>query len=232
MKFPKYKKKNYRDEMTFFIKGLTLLFVSTSLFAMESLDDKSLQNITGQAGADLSLKVSLNHDSNANFLCADLLYCRLALSLNNRYHDGTQDTYDAQGNRIPSSTGRKQWLVMKGIQGTVNIQEIKLDGEDVIYNGISHAAIKLGFNPIKPIEFRNVGFQSLSIETDTCTESGANCSTGSNNLPGYLTPATPYGGSGFDANKERGFIGLNMNGNLSLTGDIKIFSCGSAHPRC
>ncbi|ATZ66613.1 hypothetical protein [Acinetobacter haemolyticus] len=226
MKFLKYKKKNYRDGMTFFIKGLTLLFVSTSLFAMESLDDQSLQNITGQAGADLSLKVSLNHDSNANFLCADLLYCRLALSLNNRYHDGTQDTYDAQGNRIPSSTGRKQWLVMKGIQGTVNIQEIKLDGEDVIYNGISHAAIKLGFNPTKPIEFRNVGFQSLSIETDTAPESN------SGNVPGYLTPATPYGGSGFDANKERGFIGVNMNGNLSLTGDIKIFSCGSAHPRC
>lgn len=226
MKFLKYKKKNYRDGMTFFIKGLTLLFVSTSLFAMESLDDQSLQNITGQAGADLSLKVSLNHDSNANFLCADLLYCRLALSLNNRYHDGTQDTYDAQGNRIPSPTGRKQWLVMKGIQGTVNIQEIKLDGEDVIYNGISHAAIKLGFNPTKPIEFRNVGFQSLSIETDTAPESN------SGNVPGYLTPATPYGGSGFDANKERGFIGVNMNGNLSLTGDIKIFSCGSAHPRC
>lgn len=214
------------------LKGCGLVVLSTTLSAMESLDDSSLQQVTGQAGADLSLKFSLNHDNNANFLCADLLYCRLALSLNNRYHDGTQDTYDAQGNRIASATGRKQWLVMKGIQGTVNIQELRLDGEDVIYNGTPHAAIKLGFNPAKPIEFRNVGFQSLSIETDTCTESDANCSTGSSNLPGYLTPATPYGGSGFDANKERGFIGVNMNGNLSLTGDIKIFSCGSAHPRC
>ncbi|RLZ07927.1 hypothetical protein EAH57_11250 [Acinetobacter sp. 2JN-4] len=214
------------------LQGCGLVLLSTTLSAMESLDDSSLQQVTGQAGADLSLKFSLNHDNNANFLCADLLYCRLALSLNNRYHDGTQDTYDAQGNRIPSATGRKQWLVMKGIQGTVNIQELKLDGEDVVYNGAPHAAIKLGFNPAKPIEFRNVGFQSLSIETDTCTESDANCSTGSSNLPGYLTPATPYGGSGFDANKERGFIGVNMNGNLSLTGDVKIFSCGAGHPRC
>lgn len=214
------------------LNGCGLILFSSALSAMERLDDSSLQQITGQAGADLSLKVSLNHDDNANFLCADLLYCRLALSLNNRYHDGTQDTYDAQGNRIPSPTGRKQWLVMKGIQGTVNIQELKLDGEDVIYNGTPHAAIKLGFNPVKPIEFRNVGFQSLSIETDTCTESDANCSTGSSNLPGYLTPATAYGGSGFDTNKERGFIGVNMNGNLSLTGDVKIFSCGVGHPRC
>ncbi|UOB53871.1 hypothetical protein MRY16_03685 [Acinetobacter junii] len=199
---------------------------------MESLDDSNLEKVTGQAGADLSLKLILNQDDNANFLCADLLYCRLALSLNNRYHDGTQDTFDAQGNRVPSATGRKQWLVLKGIQGTVNIQQIKLDGEDVIYGGLNHAAIKLGFDPLKPIQFRNVGFQSLSIETDTCTESNQNCSSGTTNLPGYLTPATTYGGSGFDANKEKGFIGVNMNGNLSMTGQIKIFSCGTSHPRC
>ncbi|WP_412778899.1 hypothetical protein [Acinetobacter junii] len=209
-----------------------LFLISTSIFAMESLDDSNLEKVTGQAGADLSLKLILNQDDNANFLCADLLYCRLALSLNNRYHDGTQDTFDAQGNRIPSATGRKQWLVLKGIQGTVNIQQIKLDGEDVIYGGLNHAAIKLGFDPLKPIQFRNVGFQSLSIETDTCTESNQNCSSGTTNLPGYLTPATTYGGSGFDANKEKGFIGVNMNGNLSMTGQIKIFSCGTSHPRC
>lgn len=221
--------KNYRADLLNHSTIICCLFlVSTSIFAMESLDDSNLEKVTGQAGADLSLKLILNQDDNANFLCADLLYCRLALSLNNRYHDGTQDTFDAQGNRFPSATGRKQWLVLKGIQGTVNIQQIKLDGEDVIYGGLNHAAIKLGFDPLKPIQFRNVGFQSLSIETDTCTESNQNCT----NLPGYLTPATTYGGSGFDANKEKGFIGVNMNGNLSMTGQIKIFSCGTSHPRC
>ncbi|RZG68199.1 DUF6160 family protein [Acinetobacter junii] len=225
--------KNYRADLLNHSTIICCLFLlSTSLSAMESLDDSNLEKVTGQAGADLSLKLILNQDDNANFLCADLLYCRLALSLNNRYHDGTQDTSDAQGNRVPSATGRKQWLVLKGIQGTVNIQQIKLDGEDVIYGGLNHAAIKLGFDPLKPIQFRNVGFQSLSIETDTCTESNQNCSSGTTNLPGYLTPATTYGGSGFDANKEKGFIGVNMNGNLSMTGQIKIFSCGTSHPRC
>lgn len=232
MKFITHKKYDYRDLLNNLIKGCGALLLSTSLYAMESLDDTSLENVTGQAGADLSLKMILNQDDNANFLCADLLYCRLALSLNNRYHDGTQDTYDAQGSRVPSATGRKQWLVMKGIQGTVNIQQIKLDGEDVIYGGLNHAAIKLGFDPTMPILFRNVGFQSLSIETDTCTEGNQNCSAGSTNLPGYLTPATTYGGTGFDANKEKGFIGVNMNGNLSMTGQVKIFSCGTSHPRC
>jgi len=225
-------KNNRVDLLNHLAKTCCLLLISTSIYAMESLDDSNLEKVTGQAGADLSLKLILNQDDNANFLCADLLYCRLALSLNNRYHDGTQDTFDAQGNRVPSATGRKQWLVLKGIQGTVNIQQIKLDGEDVIYGGLNHAAIKLGFDPLKPIQFRNVGFQSLSIETDTCTESNQNCSSGTTNLPGYLTPATTYGGSGFDANKEKGFIGVNMNGNLSMTGQIKIFSCGTSHPRC
>jgi hypothetical protein len=232
MTFLNHKKHSYCRVMMGLAKGCGLILLSTSLYAMESLDDSSLENITGQAGADLSLKVILNQDDSANFLCADLLYCRLALSLNNRYHDGTQDTYDSQGNRVPSATGRKQWLVLKGIQGTVNIQQIKLDGEDVIYGGLNHAAIKLGFDPAKPIQLRNVGFQSLSIETDTCTENNQNCSAGTTNVPGYLTPATTYGGTGFDANKEKGFIGVNMNGNLSMTGQVKIFSCGTSHSRC
>jgi len=196
--------------------------------AMESLDDQGLSEITGQAGADLSIKFTINHDSSANFVCADLVYCRLGMSLNNRYHDGSQDTYDGSGNRIQSTTGKKQWLIFKGIQGTINIQELKFDGEDVVYGTTTKAALKFGFTPTKPIELRNFGFQSLSIETDTVANEGAS------NVPGYLTPATLYGGTGFDASKEKGFLGLNVNANLSLTGSIKMFSCSSAnsHPRC
>ncbi|MBH1971235.1 hypothetical protein FK216_10495 [Moraxellaceae bacterium AER2_44_116] len=202
---------------------------------MQRLDDQELQGEIGQAGADFSLRLSLNHRSDYTFdttVCSDLVYCRLGMSLNNRYHDGTQDTYDVNGVRTPSPTGRKQWLVFKGIQGTINIQQIALDGEDVVYGSTVQAAIKLGFTPTKPIEIRNFGFKSLSIETDTCTEANANCSVGVTNVPGYLTPATVYGGAGFDANNEKGFLGLNVNTNLSLTGSIKIFSCSSGHPRC
>ncbi len=221
------------------IKGLVLtLCLAAPAFAMQNLSDEDLEEITGQAGADLSLKMTWNHDADANFLCVDLVYCRLALNLNNRYHDGTQDAYDVgTGVRTPSLTGRKQWLVFKGIQGTINIPELKLDGEDVVYGSGStvQASLKFGFTPTKPIEIRNFGFKSLAIETDTCTELNANCSVGVTNLPGYLTPATLYsagGVTGFDADKEKGFLGLNVNANLSLTGSIKMFSCSSGHPRC
>ena len=212
---------------------LMVLCGMSAAHAMEALNDETMQEVTGQAGADLSLKLSLNHDAAGNFACADLVYCRLAINLNNRYHDGTQDTVNATTGVItPSPTGRKQWLVMKGMQGTINFTEIQLDGEDVSYGGAAHAAIKLGFTPTKPIEIRNLGFQSLSIETDTCTELNANCSSGTTNLPGYLVPATLYPGTGFDSTKERGFMGINMHGNLSIGGSVKMFSCGESHARC
>jgi hypothetical protein len=200
---------------------------------MIGLDDSELEDVSAQAGADLSLKLTLNHDSNANFdntLCSDLRFCRLGVSLNNRYHDGTQDTVNATTGVItPSATGRKQWLVFKGIQGTINIKEIKLDGADITYGTTTQAAIQLGFTATKPIEIRNLGFKALSIETDTVAAEGAG------NVPGYLTPATLYGGVGFDADKEKGFLGLNVNANLSLTGSIKVFSCSGGsggNPRC
>ena len=217
------------------ISSLVLgLVLAMPVSAMESLSDDVLGEISGQAGADLSLKMILNQDANANFVCADLVYCRLAISLNNRYHDGSQDTYGGSGNRIPSLTGKKQWLVFKGIQGTINIPELKLDGEDVQYGTTIQAALKFGFTPTKPIEIRNFGFKSLSLETDACAEGNVACSMDATpgNTPGYLIPATLYGSGGFDNNNERGFLGLNVNANLSLTGSVKIFSCPTGDPRC
>lgn len=239
-------------------KSLSLfavLLMCSPAWAMDSLDDAALSEESGQAGADLTVKVTINHDANDNFVCAsnDLKYCRMALNLNNRYHDGTQDTYDGSGNRIPSATGRKVWLVLKGWQGTLNIQELKFDGEDVTYGTTVKNSLKFGFAPTKPIQIRNFGFNSLSLETDTVANEGAG------NTPGYLaevtgntgtakqsvlgkynytTPVTEglitYNTSAFDHGRETGFLGLNMNANLSLTGSIKMFSCSSAngHPRC
>lgn len=209
--------------------GLVISVLMSSSYALESLDDSQLTEMTGQAGADLAIKMSLNHTDAAVFdttLCSDMRYCRLGLSLNNRYHDGSQDTIDGNGVITPSATGKKQWLVFKGIQGTINIQEMKIDGETVTWGSVIQPAVKLGFTATKPIEIRNLGFQSLSIETDTVAAEA----TG--NIPGYLTPATLYGGTGFDATREKGFVGLNINTNLAVAGTIKMFACGANHPRC
>lgn len=217
----------------------SLVFSASTHAALEPLANSELQQVDGQAGADISLELRLNQTSAGVFDttgCASIQFCRLGVSINNRYHDGTQDTY-VNGNRVASATGKKLWLVFKGIQGTINIQQMALDGADLKYGNITKPAIQLGFNPLKPIQIRNLGFSALSIETDD----GPN-ETGT---PGYL--AMGSGGTGanaysagrytdtsnkFDLGRETGFTGLNIHGNLSVAGTIKIFSCDGLHPRC
>lgn len=239
------------------MKKLTLLAalalcVTSSHAALEALDNQELTEVTGQGGADISLQLRLNHDLSAN-PTADcqrtssvLEYCRMALAINNRYADGSYrdsaGVVRSSAGAIIPNVGRKQWLVFKGIQGTINIQEIKLDGADLQYvnnlgNPVIKPAIQLSFDPLKPIQFRNVGYQSLSIETDTVANEGAG------NLPGYLAKGSggagatafadgKYTAAGFDNGREVGFTGLNINGNLSVAGTLKIFSCDAGHPRC
>ena len=219
----------------------SLLVMCASAYAgLEPLTNADLQQVDGQAGADISLDLRLNNTTPGVFdttLCAALEFCRLGISINNRYDDGPQDTYDGNGNRIPSTTGKKLWLVFKGIQGSINIQQMALDGKSLTYGSITKPAIQLGFDRLKPIQIRNLGFTALSIETDEQKSEGG--------IPGYL--AMGSGGSGaraysngkytnatnqYDLRRETGFTGLNINGDLSVAGTIKMFSCDSTHPRC
>ena len=226
---------------------LMLSGASLSYAEMQTMNEEELQAVDGQAGADLSLEMRLNQNESYRFLdqtgevCEEFEYCRWALNLNNRNHNGTV---------TGSTTGRKLWLVFKQVQGTIKFQEIKLDGADlapyvgdVVIATVQKAAIQLGFDSTKPILIRNFGYQSLAIESDTCTETNLNCSTGTTNLPGYLAKASggtgagayangKYTAAGFDNGQEVGFTGLNINANLALQGTIKIFSCDANHPRC
>lgn len=225
-----------------------LVLSSTSHATLEQLDNQALTAVTGQGGADISLQLALNQNSSGVFNCDtnELEYCRLAVSINNRYADGsyrdsTGQARDKDGVSI-ANVGLKQWLVFKGVQGTINIQKIGIDGADLTYIGkslteITKPTIQLSFEASKPILFRNVGYQSLSIETDTVANEGGG------NLPGYLAKGAggtgtgayadgKYTTAGFDNGRETGFTGLNINGNLSIAGTLKIFSCDAGHPRC
>ena len=235
---------------------LALLTISRIAMAdMQVMTEEELQLIDGQAGADISLEMRLNQKPDYSFddsVCtsAKIEYCRFALNFNNRYEDRTLDTYDMLGIRTPSPTGKKMWLVFKQVQGTIKFQEIKLDAVDLApYTGdvtnavVQKTAIQLGFDATKPVLIRNFGFQSLAIETDTCTETNLNCSTGTTNAPGYLAKGSGGSGAGayvdgkyiapgFDQGKEVGFMGLNIHGNLALKATMRFFSCDANHPRC
>ena len=78
------------------MKKLTLILAflvlsNTSHAALEQLDNQALTAVTGQGGADISLQLALNQNSSGVFNCDTnaLEYCRLAVSINNRYADGS-----------------------------------------------------------------------------------------------------------------------------------------------
>lgn len=247
----------------------TILLILTGLLsvhavALEALSDQDLQQVEGQAGADLSLKLVLNQinandsyfttnnaykfDNGVGGICEKLQFCHLALSVNNRYVDA---------NGVASSTeGKKLWVVFKGIQGTINIQKLGLDGADLVYKNTNDLqmikpAVQLSFDADKPIQIRNFGFNSLSIEKDEFTSKTnadgtvtENSSGATQAQYGYLKAntyaakpqTTGINGStanNYDTGRETGFMGMQMNGNLALQGKLMMFSCDSTmNKRC
>lgn len=235
----------------------SLLVLFTSAHAeLQSLNNQQLQQVEGQAGATIDWTLSLNQTSPGVFdtdTCADLRFCRFAVSSNNRYDDGSYVTrdpitnmetiHDKNGNVI-TATGRKQWLVFKGIQGSIQLQKVDIDGTDLLYSSDANmtgtpdqikAALQVSFKAANPIKIRNFGFNALSIETDTVANEGAG------NVPGYLN-ADKYGATAgtnikvttsvYDQGRETGFMGMMMNGNLALQGNLKVFSCDASMKRC
>lgn len=240
------------------------LFISTGLIALlacgatyaafEPMDNQQLQAVQGQgaSAATINWELALNQTAPGVFDaagCAQLEFCRIGISLNNRFSDNSYidrfgQAKNAAGTNIPSITGKKEWLVFKGVQGSIRIVGLDIDGTDLIYKNKSNvdeikAALQLTFNASKPIEIRNLGFTAISIETDSVVNEG----TG--NVAGYLamgaggTGATAYTNgkytnatNKFDLGRETGFTGLNINGNLAVQGTIKVFSCDGSMPRC
>ena len=227
-------------------KNMLFIFMSLmslSAFALEPLSDQELQSVEGQAGADMSLKLSLNQKADGNFdstLCAKVEYCRLAMSLNKRFVSQKAGDVNNIFSDANSDSGHKLWLVFKGIQGTINIQKLGLDGADLTYKNdggtqIIKPAIQLSTTASIPIQVRNFGFNALSIEQDSFNSTAAVEGVGATAADyGYLKKTTyaSNNASVYDQNKETGFTGMMMNGNIALTGKVMVLSCDASHPRC
>lgn len=197
-----------------FFLAVLCLSSSFSWSGLAELDSTQLSDVRGQGGADLSWSFSLNHTLPTNvsevpyeYSCngASNEFCRLAFNVSNRK--------DASGNLY--------WLVFKKIQGTVAIDKFQLDGTTVTTSAGYKTAMKLTFLEGYPIQIRNFGFEALAIEKD---------SGSSEAQKGYLRQTT-YSStheSVFDRGLETGFTGLNMHGNLAMSGTMKFFSCNSS----
>ena len=145
-----------------------LVLFGTAHAELQTLDNQQLQQVEGQAGATINWTLSLNQTSPGVFdttTCSDLRFCRLGLSLNNRYDDGSYVSNDGtihkKNGDVTTATGRKQWLVFKGLQGTIQIQNMDISGDDLKYtadNGTDEkikAALKVSFKKEYPILIRN-----------------------------------------------------------------------------
>lgn len=235
------------------ISIVTLLGASLSASAnLVSLNYQELTETTGQGGADLSWTLSLNHQyatdmsklnisngnpSNPNDVFYKLdpdscgtnnLLCRLAIAPNNHVDEN----------------GNKKWLVFKQLQGTIQIDKFSLDGTTIInHHNEPQTAMKISFYDDKPLKIRNLGFATLAIETGTgegANEGYANSQT-YNKFTGRVYQAdgtfteeeqdVPL----FDRGTEKGFMGLNVHGNMHMNGNLKIFSyncTGGIQSRC
>lgn len=225
-----------------------LVLFGTAHAELQTLDNQQLQQVEGQAGATINWTLSLNQTSPGVFdttTCSDLRFCRFAVSSNNRYDDGSYVSNDGtihkKNGDVTTATGRKQWLVFKGLQGTIQIQNMDISGDDLKYtadNGTDEkikAALKVSFKKEYPILIRNLGFSALSIETDTVANEGAGNVSGYFNADKYGATAGPdikVTTSVYDQGKETGFTGITMNGNLALQGNLKVFSCDASMKRC
>ena len=226
----------------------SLLVLFTSAHAeLQTLDNQQLQQVEGQAGATINWTLSLNQTSPGVFdttTCSDLRFCRFAVSSNNRYDDGSYVSNDGtihkKNGDVTTATGRKQWLVFKGLQGTIQIQNMDISGDDLQYTADNNddkikAALKVSFKKEYPILIRNLGFSALSIETDTVANEGAGNVSGYFNADKYGATAGPdikVTNSVYDQGRETGFTGITMNGNLALQGNLKVFSCDASMKRC
>ncbi len=225
-----------------------LVLFGTAHAELQTLDNQQLQQVEGQAGATINWTLSLNQTSPGVFdttTCSDLRFCRFAVSSNNRYDDGSYVSNDGtihkKNGDVTTATGRKQWLVFKGLQGTIQIQNMDISGDDLKYtadNGTDEkikAALKVSFKKEYPILIRNLGFSALSIETDTVANEGAGNVSGYFNADKYGATAGPdikVTNSVYDQGRETGFTGITMNGNLALQGNLKVFSCDASMKRC
>ena len=240
---------------------LFLLTASSSKAELQALDNQTLQSIQGQGGADLSFKLSLNHNilSDSDLLAgitptfncdpARLEYCRLAISVNKRFvQQGSADANDPVWSMAASdpsidNKGRKLWVVFKGLQGTLNIQKLGLDAVDLEYlpktgtGTVIKPAMQFTFDSSKPIQIRNFGFNALE-GTSTNPQDYGFLKTGtfsavpqSTGVIGTSSPITVTTANNYDTGREKGFIGLQMNGNLAIDGKVQIFAC-SNHARC
>ena len=253
---------------------LAPLYAVSANAEMKSLDNEALQQVDGQAGVNLGLVLRLNQvdgagnfsttpgtstpntsydvtngttyanmtaDPRASLDCTNIQFCRLAVAVAGQ---GQNSTYSTTSPFAQDANGNIYWLVLKGLQGYINIPQLGLDVVSLTSTTTSGStststniqALQLSLSSSQPIEFRHFGFAALGVEVGT----GAGTSS---MTPGYLnedsgtTDGETYvnglynSSAGFDSGREVGMLGLDIHGNMAVNANIAVFGCNGSTPR-
>lgn len=206
--------------------------LNAALAGLQVLDDQSLSNVDGQISPapipidtlapklSLGLELRLNLDKNTttgaltNICASGNVSCNIGVAFNNR----------------TSAGGLKDWLVLKNVTGEIIVPNIDITGQLVNVSNTTtatnRAALTLGFNFAQPIRIRQLGFESLAVETDTQLEVTGTGALNTANTPGYRRNTVYTDAANiFDVGKFTGFLGLDVTANIAIGGTIKVFSC-------
>lgn len=214
--------------------------MSAALAGLQVLDDQSLSDIDGQVSPapiaydaaapklSLGLELRLNLDKSGttltNICASGNVSCNIGVAFNNRY-------------TTSGANQLKDWLVLKNVTGEIIVPNIDITGQlvNVSNNGTAknRAALTLRFDAAQPIRIRQLGFESLAVETDTQLEVTGTGVLNTANTPGYRknTVYTDVANT-FDDGKFTGFLGLDITANIAIGGTIKVFSCERGPTGC
>lgn len=220
----------------------TIAMITATMLALpahavlQSVNDVELSAVNGQAspaviaydtGAPkliLGLDLRLNLDPDGTLNAADgrldnicpsgQVACNIGIAFNNRYTNGNQ----------------KDWLVLKNVTGSISIPRIDLTGQLVNVSSTATAnnrsALALRIEKTNPIVIKQLGFESLAVETDSAAEVVAGGALNGSNVAGYRNNAViNESGNTFDNGKFRGFVGLDITASLAVNGTFKVYNC-------
>lgn len=190
------------------------LLISQMAFAeLQSLDNQSLAEVSGQDGVGLSMEYRLNADASGTSKCGGaipLIECRIALSFNNR---GS------------AASNNQEWLILKGVSGRVLIPYVALDAGTVTYSNDSNVSTTIpaavfGADPNSPLRIQKFVISNMAVETDTSS------------VRGYMAAAEDgFMGLRIDDSNSISTATTPFLG-VQLTGTVKMFPCNADHKMC
>lgn len=169
---------------------------------LQAISNDELDVEVGQAGIALSLEMRLNADSSGNSLCGRPSLPIVECRMAIGINNRGRPNID------------QEWLVFKGVYGRIYVPYLSVDADTVTYtddNGASQtiAAGRLGYGgAANKVRIDHLTISNIAMEYDTAIVKGYNVAD------------------------EDGFLGLEINGQVEMSGTLKVFPCTSNHPRC